>query len=149
MISAIELARSGLFAIGIFIVAGTVAALWSNPLFIRMTPTVGFEYFLLAIESGLAGLYLGLRSPACSVKAVGSGGLLGFLGIACPVCNKILMLLFGGNLLLTYFEPIRPFVGLAGVLLVSIALLQKLQRRRRFAYPSSVGGQLEQEIPSQ
>ncbi len=40
--------------------------------------------------------------------------MLGFLGVACPVCNKVLLLLFGGELLLTYFEPVRIYVAAAG-----------------------------------
>ena len=33
---------------------GTVAALWPNPLFMRMTPTGGFEVALLLVQSVLA-----------------------------------------------------------------------------------------------
>jgi len=100
-----------------------------------MTPVAGYEYPLLVIEPLLAGLYLGLRAPACSVKTAGSGGILGFLGIACPICNKLLMLLFGGNLLLTYFEPIRPIIGILGIALLFAALLQKLVRRADLLAP--------------
>ena len=38
-----SVARGILFAIGSFLVLGTVAALWPNPFFMRMTPTSGFE----------------------------------------------------------------------------------------------------------
>lgn len=128
-ISAVEMARSAFFAVGIYIIGGSVAALWNNALFIRMTPVAGYEYLLLAIESALGGLYLGLKAPACSLGAAGSGSALGFLGIACPVCNKLLMLLFGGQLLLTYFEPVRPYVGMLGIVFLGWALRQKLRRR--------------------
>jgi len=125
----IEVARSVFFAAGIFIIAGSVAALWDNVVFIRMSPISGYEYPLLLIESSLAGLYLGLRAPSCAIKTAGSGGVLGFLGIACPICNKLLMLLFGGNLLLTYFEPIRPIVGMLGIGMLFVALWEKLVLR--------------------
>lgn len=128
-ISLLEYARSVFFAAGLFIVGGSVAALWNNAFFVRMTPVVGYEYALLAIEAGLAGLYMGLKAPACSIGAAGSGSILGFLGVACPICNKLLMLLFGGQLLMTYFEPIRPIVGTLGIGLLIFALWKKVGHR--------------------
>src|SRR3546814_15364889 len=96
----------------------------SSDLFIRMTPAGGWEVGLLAALSLLLGAYVGIRRPACSVKAAGAGSVLGFLGIACPVCNKVLLLLFGGELLLTYFEPVRVYVAAVGVITVLAALLR-------------------------
>ena len=108
---------------------GTVAALWENPLFMRMTPTGGFEITLLLLLSVLAGLYVGLPQAECGKRTAGTGGVIGFLGIACPVCNKILVLLFGGALLLEYYEPVRLYLALGGVVLVAGAIWFKLTRR--------------------
>jgi hypothetical protein len=58
------------------------------------------------------------------------GGVIGFLGVACPVCNKVLLLLFGGELLLTYFEPVRLYVAAAGAAILALAVVFKLRRRR-------------------
>lgn len=117
---------------------GTVAALWQNPLFMRMTPTGGFEITLLLLLSVLTGLYVGLPQTECGTRTAGTGGVIGFLGIACPVCNKILMLLFGGALLLEYYEPARLYLALGGVVLVAAAIWLKLTRRgcREIADPS-------------
>jgi hypothetical protein len=114
-----------------FIVFGTVAALWDNPLFIRMTPAGNFEIVLLTLLSVLLGIYVGIRRPFCSAKTATASGVVGFIGIACPVCNKILLLLFGGELLLTYFEPIRIYVAGAGVLLAAAATLHEWVLLRR------------------
>jgi len=123
-----EVASSVAIAAGVFVVLGTVAALWDNPLFMRMTPTSGFELGLLVAQAALAGLYLGTRQPVCAARSAGAGGILGFLGIACPVCNKLLVLAFGSALLLEYFEPLRLYVGLAGTALLAYALYVKLYR---------------------
>lgn len=112
---------------------GTVSALWDNPFFIRMTPAGGWEVGLLAALSLLLGAYVAIRRPACSVKAAGTGGVLGFLGIACPVCNKILLLLFGGELLLTYFEPVRVYVAAVGVIIMLAALVREWMTIRKAA----------------
>ncbi len=122
-----------LFAAGSFIVFGTVAALWENPLFIRMTPAGGFEIALLDALSILMGTYVVVRRPACSVKTAGAGAVLNFLGIACPVCNKILLLIFGGELLLTYFEPVRIYFAAAGVLVMCIAVMHEWRERGKIA----------------
>jgi hypothetical protein len=102
---------------------GTVSALWNNPLFMRMTPAGGWEIGLLGALSMLFGLYVVMRRPACADRTAGVGGVLGFLGIACPVCNKILLLLFGGELLLTYFEPARIYVAAAGTAILAVAVV--------------------------
>lgn len=105
-----------------FAAIGTVTALWPNPLFARMTPVQGFEVWLLLVQSVLIGLYVAVRRPHCRVRKAGIGSVVAFLGIACPTCNKILLLLFGSGLLLEYFEPARIYVAAAGVILTALAL---------------------------
>lgn len=112
-------------AIATFIVLGTVSALWPNPFFMRMTPTAGFEIAILSVQSILAGLYIGIEAPPCASRTAGAGSILGFLGVACPVCNKLLVLAVGPALLLQYFEPVRLYVGLLGVALIAYAVWRK------------------------
>ena len=102
-----------------FAALGTVSALWDNPFFIRMEPAQGFEIPLLAVLAVLSGAYVTVRRAACSSTKATGVGVLGFIGIACPVCNKILLLIFGGELLMTYFEPVRLYVTLLSVVLMA------------------------------
>lgn len=120
-------------ALASFAIIGTVTALWPNPLFARMTPVQGFEVWLLAAQSLLIGLYVGVRRPRCPVRKAGLGSVLAFLGIACPTCNKILLLLFGSGLLLEYFEPLRLYVAAAGVILTAAALASEYRVARNEA----------------
>ena len=115
-----------LIAAGTFVLFGTVTALWQNPFFTRMTPVSGYEYWLLTAESLLIGAYMAIKRPKHAGTCSTVGGVLGFLGIACPVCNKLLLLLFGSTLLLTYFEPIRLYVGILGIVLLAVAVYRKL-----------------------
>ncbi len=121
-------------ALGAFAVLGTVAALWENPFFIRMVPAGPWEISLLAAQSILLGAFFALRPMTCSAWSGTSGGILGFFGIACPVCNKVLMLLFGGDLLLTYFEPYRMYLAGFGVVVTALAVFWVLRVRRRIAF---------------
>lgn len=127
-VSAKDVARGLAAAVAMFVVLGTVAALWSNPLFMRMTPAGGFEITLLLLQSVLAGVYLGLPHSPCGKRTAGAGAIIGFLGIACPVCNKVLVLLIGSALLLEYFEPVRLYVALGGAALLALAVWLKLAR---------------------
>lgn len=121
-----------------FAAIGTVTALWPNPLFARMTPVQGFEIWLLVIQSVLIGLYVAVRRPRCPVRNAGIGSVLAFLGIACPTCNKVLLLLFGSGLLLEYFEPMRIYVAVAGVILTALALASEHRAARSEARTSNL-----------
>ncbi len=116
-------------AVATFGILGTVSALWQNPIFIRMTPVGGFEITFLALLSILSGVYVIVRRPFCSNNKAGAGGLLGFLGIACPICNKLLVMAFGSQVLLTYYEPVRIYVAAIGVAVTGWAVVHEWRRR--------------------
>ncbi len=121
-----EITKIIIISVITFLILGGVTAVYENPFFQRMTPLYWFDTIFLTLESVLTGLFLGINVPACAVKKAGIGGILGFLGFACPVCNKLLLFLFGSGILLTYFEPIRPLVGALGITLLGLAVYKKL-----------------------
>lgn len=109
-------------AVGSFAALGTVAALWENPFFFRMVPAGGIEISLLASQALLLGVYVAAAREACVGRPVGVGSVFAFLGVACPVCNQILMMIFGAELLMVYFEPIRVYVAALGVVITAFFL---------------------------
>ncbi len=50
-------------ALDSFVALGTVAALWENVLFVRMTPAGDAEVGLLGLLSVLLGPYVAIRTP--------------------------------------------------------------------------------------
>ena len=131
-VSVTDAARGFAAAVAMFVVLGTLAALWANPFFMRMTPAGGFEIALLLLQSVLAGVYVGLPQSPCGKRTAGTGAIIGFLGIACPVCNKVLVLLIGSALLLEYFEPVRLYVALGGAALLAVGVWLKMSRPECF-----------------
>ncbi len=118
-------------AVAVFGGMGTVSALWENPIFVRMTPAGNWEISLLLLLSALSGVYVAIRRPFCSNKKAGAGGLLGFLGVACPVCNKLLLLAFGSELLLTYYEPVRIYLAAIGVMITAWAVIHEWRQGKK------------------
>lgn len=125
-----RIAQGLLVATVSFLLLGSVAALWDNPRFVRMTSAGAWEITALLSMSVLSGVFIAIRRQACSMRPTGAGGIIGFVGIACPTCNKVLMLLFGGELLMAYLEPIRPHLATLGVLILFAVTLREALHRR-------------------
>ena len=121
----VTLVKVFVISVGTFAALGTVTALWDNPMFIRMVPAGPLEIGLLAAQSFLIGIYFAIPKQVCSGRAMGVGCVLAFLGIACPICNKILLFVIGSELLLVYFEPVRIYVAAVGFLVTAFAMWLK------------------------
>ena len=141
-ISIREKLSSLIIASSAFLLMGTMTALWSNPYFIRMTEENVWDYLILSVEALLIGLFFGIRAPRCATKKAGIGGILGFFCFDCSVCKKFLLLLFSSTFILTYFEPVRHYVDVLGILLFSHALLQKLLLRHAVLSEKSFNGEV-------
>src|SRR5690242_2935227 len=100
-------------AAGVYlVVVGVITAVIPNPLFERMTPvTVSNLVFwiLPALLFGPLVVSYVMPPPAAEVCDVTNrtvaGGVLSFLAVGCPLCNKVVVLLLGASGALTYFEP--------------------------------------------
>lgn len=114
-------------AIALFLLFGTVTAIIPNPWFRRMTGITVLDYFFLAASSILLGSYMAVNQykkrtiNRCDI-ATYSGGAGSFLSFACPICNKILVLLFGATALMAYLEPYQPIIGFFSIAVLAGAL---------------------------
>ena len=126
------LAWSIVLAAFVAVALGIPTDIVPNPWFTRMTPIYTDQYVWWITTSLLGGALLATyvvpressTSPAGSI----SGGILGYLAIGCPVCNKIVVGLIGFSGALNYFAPIQPILGALSVLLAGIALTVRLNR---------------------
>ncbi len=124
---------------GTLLAIGAVTAIFDNPLFQRMTPVRPQDYIIWGLTAALVGLIAGTfirpRGASNSAKTL-SGGVLSFLAVGCPVCNKLVVLLLGTSGALTYFAPLQIFIGVGslGLLVWTLRL-----RSQAFSGACSVG----------
>lgn len=113
-------------------VIGLPTVLIPNSVFGREVPPTWWAWPVLVVTAVLAGL-LGatyVRPPeterTTAAKAGLAGGILSYLAVGCPVCNKLALLALGYTGALQWFAPIQPWLAVAGVGLLGYALHRRL-----------------------
>ncbi len=124
-----------LAAIGTALVVGIPTDVIPNDYFARMTPVRPQDYVFLVLTAALTGLVAAsytVPTPGCGVATgkVTTAGLLGFLAVGCPVCNKLVLLLLGTSGAFAYWAPMQPVIGLASVLLLAATLGLRMRALR-------------------
>ncbi len=108
------------------VVIGVPTAIIGTPLFIRMTEVRIQDYAIWIASALLAGLIAGtfaINSATSNSGGALSGGLLSYLSVGCPICNKLVVLALGTSGALTFFAPAQLFIGLASVALLAWTLM--------------------------
>lgn len=133
---------AALAAVVVGLLIGVATVLIPNPLFARDIPPVWWNYPVWIITSIVSGMLLATYiQPTVTGAGDGEvidpkgrhgklgmvGGFLSWFAVGCPVCNKLALIAFGYSGAITYFAPIQPFLGIAALLLTSIALLWRLK----------------------
>lgn len=109
-----------------------------NPWFTRMTPVRPLDVILLILTAGVLGALAStyVRGPARQAAGRGvAGGTLTGLAIGCPVCNKAVVALLGTSGALSWFGPLQPLIGAAGLGLAGWALALRLRGSRSCPSP--------------
>lgn len=123
-------------ALATFLVIGVPTDIVPNPVFGRAVPVRPWEPWVLLATSVLTGLWFGLQRARAvtpeeedsSVPTLSAAGLALF-AVACPVCNKVVLLALGTSGALGVFEPLQPW--LAGISLVALLGSVLYAARRR------------------
>jgi hypothetical protein len=139
-------------AVASFVILGVTTAVIPNPVFGRSIAPTDWALEVLVITSVLSGLlfasYVSNEAPSGS-GASGSlesadkgsrigtaGGLLAFLAIGCPVCNKIVLIALGSTGAIQFFAPVQPYLGAFGIGLLAFALVFRLNRESSCGIPA-------------
>ena len=123
---------SALFALGAALILGLPTRLIPNGIWTRTVPTSPFDYVIWVLSFVLIGPLAAMMvrypmPPAVTPRTGGkvrivTSSLLSFLSVGCPVCNKVVVLLFGLGGAMTIFNPIRPWLGVFSVLILGVSL---------------------------
>lgn len=117
---------SAIGAVAAFVVLGVPMAMIGNPYFIRMIPARDQDYVIWIASSLLLGLVIGTFAISSvkggGGKAMGSG-ILTFLAVGCPICNKLVIVFLGISGALAYFEPVQLYLGIGSVIFLVWTLL--------------------------
>ncbi len=126
------------YACGAALLIGIPTVLIPNGLFSRMTPTSLLDYIILLLSVVLIGPVLALATvypPSSLPKGKNRSGtgramlatLLSFFSVGCPICNKIIVFLLGMGGAMTFFNPLRPFLGVASLVLLGVTLFLRVR----------------------
>ena len=131
---------AGAAAAALAIVAiGLPTAVLPNRFFMRMTPTRPQDYLFLGLTAILVGVivatYVVPADPGAPAAPGGegrltAGGVLSFLAVGCPICNKLAVLALGVGGALRYFAPVQPLLGLASLALLGATAWARLRALR-------------------
>ena len=117
---------AGIGSIAAFLALGVPTAMIGNPFFSRMIPARDQDYVIWIVSSLLLGLVVGTFAissvKGSGGKAMGSG-VLTFLAVGCPICNKLALVVLGVSGALAYFEPVQLYLGIGSVVLLVWTLL--------------------------
>lgn len=113
-----------------------------TPWFTRMIPMTSVQWFFwiatsLTVGALLATYALGTAGKP-STRTGLTAGILGYLAVGCPICNKLVIALLGVSGALTYFGPIQPILGVGALLLAGVGLALRIRALRATA--CSAGG---------
>lgn len=126
--------------LGAALLTGIPTVLIDNPVFGREIPPRPADYVIWIISSILTGLIAGTyagSSPEGAERRTLAGGLLTYLAVGCPVCNKLVVLLLGTSGALSFFQPVQLYIGVAALLLLGWALLLRARAVTADACPIS------------
>ncbi len=121
------------------VVLGAPAGIIPNPFFIRTIPTRFSDVLFLLLSAPLIGLTLATYvvrphlggHPDRGTTRVGVGGLVAYFAIACPICNKIVLVALGVSGALNVYAPLQPIIGVISTVLLGATLLWRLRQVQR------------------
>ena len=123
-----------------------------NPVFGRAIAVTWWSYPVVLVTGVLGGLLFAtyVREPRLTdpgASAYGNerdtasrlgvaGALVSFFAVGCPVCNKLVLLALGASGAVTWFAPVQPFLAVASVVLMAVALRLRLRNDRSCRLPA-------------
>ena len=137
--------------IGTAVLVALPTAVIPTPIFGRAVEVTWWSYPAVVLTGILGGLLLAtyVREPG-SEPAAGegeapvkekasrlgiAGAFIAYFAVGCPVCNKLVLIALGTSGAMTWFAPVQPFLALASVVLMAVALRIRLKNQMSCSLP--------------
>jgi len=125
-----------------YFVIALPTAVVENPLFGREISVTSWSVTVIVISSVLTGLLTATyvkndfsdENPR-QLKIGGTGALLSYFAVGCPVCNKLALIALGYSGAIQYFAPIQPYLAVAGIALLAYSLRMRLNNEYTCSLP--------------
>jgi hypothetical protein len=139
-----------LSGLAIAVLVALPTAVIPNPVFGRSISVTWWSYPVVVLTAILGGLLVAtyVRTGAASAgtpskddidaptKLGMAGTLVTFFAVGCPVCNKLVLVALGASGAVTWFAPFQPFLAVASVALMAVAL--RIRLRNETSCPVSI-----------
>lgn len=130
---------AGATALVALVALGLLSGIIPNPLVVRTLPTRPADVAVWLASAPLIGLTVATYvvrpphegHPDGGRLRLGIGGAGVYFAIACPVCNKLILLALGLSGALNVFAPIQPLIGIASLMLLAATLAYRLRQIAR------------------
>jgi hypothetical protein len=133
-------AATGTVAVALLV--GVPTEMIPNRVFARTLPVLWWNYPVWIATSVLSGLLLATYvrgGPEATQDAPsrqgGVGGLLAFVAVGCPVCNKVVVLALGTSGAMSWFAPLQPLLAVGALGLLAVALRARFRGERACPVP--------------
>jgi hypothetical protein len=87
------------------------------------------------LEGFLLATYVRAGAGKATTRKATAGGVLSFLAVGCPVCNKLVVLAIGISGALSYWAPLQPLLAVASLALLGFAVRRRLSGLQLQSYP--------------
>ena len=131
------------------LIVAVPTAVIPNPVFGRSIGVTWWSYPVVVLTGILGGLLIATYVRAGEApnpdgridresKLGVAGAAITFFAVGCPVCNKLVLLALGASGAISWFAPIQPFLAIASVVLMAVALLVRLRNQVSCRVPVEV-----------
>ncbi|MDO5729622.1 MAG: hypothetical protein Q4P71_08375 [Actinomycetaceae bacterium] len=122
------------WAIAVLLFLGLPTDVIPNPIFGREVPIRWWEYPVIGLTTALTFAWFAVQAPPMEFQKNGrlvGGVTLALFAVACPVCNKIVLLLLGTAGALGIWAPLQPYIAVLSVVALALALWLRIRAARR------------------
>lgn len=126
----------GLLAVALTVLLiGVPTDIIPNPVFGREVPVRWWEYPVLGATAALTGAWFAIGRPAAQEKPersglMGVGVFAAWFAVACPVCNKLVLLVLGTSGAMGLWAPAQPYVAALSLVLLLASVVWKWRTKR-------------------